>query len=85
MQPKSLSFITYNNKYLGTFSKLFGFVKPSHAQQVKKCLKYEKFVVKEDSTESNFIIAPPSTHLKKPLNRKHLQFFKIRRNQHCFF
>jgi hypothetical protein len=85
MQPKSLSFITYNNKYLGTFSKLFGFVKPSHAQQVKKCLQYEKFVVKENSTESNFIIAPPSTHLKKPLNRKHLQIQTMDTGQGLFF
>jgi hypothetical protein len=41
--------------------------------------------VKEDSTESNFIIAPPSTHLKKPLNRKHLQIKTIDTGEGLFF
>lgn len=85
MNPKSLSFVTYKQSYLGTSKSLFGFVKPKHAQIIRNTLQYEKFVIKKDSSGHSFIITPPTSRLRKPINRKQLRTSLIDAHEAVFF
>lgn len=70
--PSKLHLIKHKNNYLGLITSeppvIFGFIKASHAQQVKKMLKFDNMVTQVN--EDIYVIAPPKTPLMKPINKR---------------